>query len=661
MKEYQLDGNDCGASCLKYLVKYYQGNISLERARELTYTGKDGTNMYNLKKAFLQLGFSVNGYFIPIEELNKYHQPMIAMIKINNFNHFVVINKITNQYIYLFDPSRGKRKYMIDEFKTLFSGYILVAKPRMPMIQEIENNELKKIIKERIKEYKYQLLTIILLSAIIAIFTLIDSIYLKIIIDKFNGPYHYLLSICLIFTIILIIKEFLLYYYHQLIIKFSYNMNLNLTNQVLSRLLSLPISFFSNRSTGEIVERLKGIENLHNLVIEVAGSLLISMIFFVIATIYLLNFSLMLYVIIFFFILILIILLIIYHYYFKDMLINSYHHLDIFNNQLINILNKINSIYHLQLGSYIKNKLVSYHKSYIDEKSYYQFLQNKLNLFKGLIYVLANTSIILYSLYLSKNNVLTIGSLVQINILFSLITHPVENLFILQHTFRTAVISYLRLDQIFSVKQQEISLLPLKTISFSNITYAYNGINPVLTSFNTKFELGDKVFICGPSGSGKSTIFKLMANYDQRYQGNINLSDFNYNLIYLSQEESIFNCSLTENIILDQPLDNHKFNSIINLTKLNHLLHDCEINHHNISGGEAQRIILARALYRNFDFLILDESLSQVDPELSENILTAIIKTYHSKTIIYASHQLPNLQLFNKIIELERSDQHAII
>lgn len=662
MKDYQLDGSDCGASCLRYVVKHYGGNISLERARNLTYTTKDGTNMYHLKRAFLQLGFSANGYMISIQQLNNYRLPLMAMIKFNHCQHFVVIKKVTAKYIYLFDPAVGNKRYLITDFKIIFSGYVLTFKPRMPLVQEEERHELKVILKTLIINHQLKLILLILLSILLAVLMLLDSLFLKIIIDQFsNLTFNSLMIIVIFFILVLTTKEILVYLHTRLVIKIGYQLERILTDKVLSRLLSLPIAFFNNRQVGEIIARLQGIEHLHQLLIEVCSNLLIGIIFFVMISIYLIKISLSLYLMIMLFIIILMIVLMGYHYYLKNILNNVYRHLDEFNQRLITTFNNINTIYHLQIGLYIKNKIIKSHQSYLSDYQTYQHLQSIKNLIKGLIYLATSSSVMIYSIYLTKNNILTLGLFVQINVLLSFMIQPIERLFMLEDVFRTAMINYQRLDQIYSVTPLLTSRQSLSEIRMNEISYAYNGIDYILKGFNAKFELGDKVFISGPSGSGKSTIFKLLSHYDYRYQGKMSLSCFNQQIIYVSQQENIFNTSLKENIVLDQPLNNRRLKQIIKLMQLDYLQHDSELSAHNISGGERQRIIIARALYRPFSALILDEALSQVDPSLSEFILKAIINYYPSKIIIYASHQSPNLQLFNKIIVIERSQKHVII
>ena len=163
--------------------------------------------------------------------------------------------------------------------------------------------------------------------------------------------------------------------------------------------------------------------------------------------------------------------------------------------------------------------------------------------------------------------------------------------------------------------------------------------------------------ITGSSGSGKSTLFKIIKGYYKDYEGSVKIGDYEIsnchfnNIAYVSQSEILFTGTLEDNLI-DKKLNSIKICEIDNFVKKNSLSL-IEENGFNLSSGQKQRIILARAL-KNFQILIIDEGLSQVSVDMERRILKKLFKTFPNKTIIFISHRLDNLDLFELYIKLQK-------
>ena len=169
--------------------------------------------------------------------------------------------------------------------------------------------------------------------------------------------------------------------------------------------------------------------------------------------------------------------------------------------------------------------------------------------------------------------------------------------------------------------------------------------------------------VIGSSGSGKSTLFKILKQHheikrDMVYVDGIDINDYKLNnIVYVSQNEILFTDTI-ENNIGNDIYNIAKICMIDEITKKLDLGYKTlvEENGFNLSGGEKQRIILGRALANNFDILIIDEGLSQVDTNMERKILKNIIEKYENKTIIFISHRLDNMDLFNQVIKLEKGN-----
>ena len=176
MKQIKVlqDGvKECGAACLLSIIKYYKGNVSLERLLELTKTTKEGTNFYNLGEAAKEIGLVSKGYKIDdINKLNEIEKPFISQIVRNNYKHFVVVYKIKNDKITIMDPAKGMIKLNINEFNKLWTGYILILEPYKILPVYNENNYILSILKYIMFNNKKIIINLFSLTIIVTLFTL---------------------------------------------------------------------------------------------------------------------------------------------------------------------------------------------------------------------------------------------------------------------------------------------------------------------------------------------------------------------------------------------------------------------------------------------------------------------------------------------------------
>ena len=155
---------ECGAACLLSIIRYYNGNIPINKLVELTHTNKEGTSFYNLKQAASKIGLDAKGFKIDNENiisLRKIKQPSICQIISNNYTHFVVIYNISNKEITIMDPAIGLKKIKIDAFLNSWTGYILIFNKRTELPYLKEEKYLSKVITKTIIKNKSIVLNII--------------------------------------------------------------------------------------------------------------------------------------------------------------------------------------------------------------------------------------------------------------------------------------------------------------------------------------------------------------------------------------------------------------------------------------------------------------------------------------------------------------------
>ena len=228
-------------------------------------------------------------------------------------------------------------------------------------------------------------------------------------------------------------------------------------------------------------------------------------------------------------------------------------------------------------------------------------------------------------------------------------------------------------DSIIMNKEiEEKSYLLDGDITISNLKFLYDNKNKIIDNLNLTIKRKDKILLTGKSGCGKSTLIKLILKYVEDYEGNITIDNYdlkdinsasiNNSFVYIGQNEKLFNTTFKENIMLYRNVNDEVYEKVINICKLNEVRNNkilkdndvIESDGFNYSGGEKQRIILARSLIGEFNYLIIDEALSEVSLDMEIEIINNIINNYKDKTIIYVSHKDKVRSEFKKVFNLER-------
>lgn len=672
------DGNKtCGAACLLSIIKYYGGNIGIDRLLELTNTTKDGTNFYNLQLAAKEIGLISKGYKIDsINLLEDIQVPFISQIVINNYKHFVVVYKVKNDKITIMDPAKGMRKITTKEFINLWTGNILMIKPYKKLPIYNEDNYVLKVIKEIIYKNKKILYNLFSLTLIVTLFTCIYGYYFKIIIDKLLQTNKLnLLIISMIFLIIITIKILVEYLRNNLLLYLNQKIDLSIITTTINKIISLPYSYYKNKTTGEIISRINDLFYIKNVISKIIVNIFLDIILSIITFIILFNINKEL---TFYLIIIAIIYLIIF-LVFKKVTKNMTNIIQEDNSKINSTLVESISSYETIKGLNLENKVVKkINKLYlnsINNNLIFSKIINTQELFKDLF----ESIIILFLIYQGSIYVMdtkmTLGSLITYNSLVYYYLSPIKNSLDFYKEFFYAKNSIKRINNILNYKYEKLdtktNLVLNGDIIFNNLSFSYNNQDNILNNINLNIKDKSKVLILGPSGSGKSTLLKLIYKYydtkrDNIYLNNYDINDFTLkdireNITYISQNEILYTDTIRNNIILDRNIKESDFINICNLTCINEIINNnilsydypIEENGANLSGGQRQRIILARALLKQSKIILIDEGLNEIDINLERKILQNIFNYYKDKTFIIISHRLDNIDLYNTVINIE--------
>lgn len=679
-KKYTVlqDGlKECGSACLLSIIRYYGGDIPMAKLLELTKTNKDGTNFYNLKNAANELGMSAKGYELKeTGQLLEIDKPFISQLVIKNYLHFVVVYKMKDNKVTIMDPAKGMVKLSLQEFTIRWTGYILVLEPYKPLPIYKSNNYLNKVIINIISNNKKMLTNIIILSLISTIFTCLYSYHLKVILDNvLNTDKHNLIVISIIFIQILLVKIITTFLRNYLLIYFNQKLDLSIMTKTISKIISLPFSYYKNKTTGETISRINDLMHIKNVIAKMLTTFILDIFLSIIVLIILLTIdksltSLLIIITIYY-----LLIFLIYLNSIKNTTEAIQENSAKVNSLLVESISSYETIKGLNMENYFKNKI---------NKQYLNLLNNNLYLSKiiyssNLIKDIFEGIIIIIIIYLGVEKVMdksiSLGSLITYNTFMYYYLNGIKNTLDFYREFYYTKNSLKRinnlLDYQFDNLEEVKNLDTSGGIYLNNLSFSYTYNKPILKGITLDIPPKTKLLVLGKSGSGKSTLLKILYKYyqvkrDQVFISNYDINDFSVsdirkNITYISQNEFLYTDTIRNNIIMDRDITETKFLEVCKLTYVSDIIKNnilsynfiLEENGANISGGQRQRIILARALLKPSNIILIDEGLNEIDISLERKILKNIFAYCSEKLIIIISHRLDNIDLYDKVIKID--------
>lgn len=666
--ERQHGIKDCGVTCLYNIIKYYNGNISMSKLRRLTKTNENGTNVYNIVNASNSLGLKAEAYKCEFNDLSNVKLPIIVHIKLDNkYDHFVILEKINNEKIIVQDPIRGKVVYDDISFKKEWTGSIITFDKMNNLVKEKQNGAFINL-KSYIFLYKKILLFFLVLTILASLFSLLNSFYLSSLYNQKNN-YHIVLFLFLLFSVFKIITD---YIRNSIVFDFDNNFDSKLTNNIYKKILSLPLKYHHSRPVGDIMSRVNDLSSIKEFINFVSFSLITDFLFVII-----------IFIIIFFINKLLFLLLIIFaltymfvYLLFRDKiysmsLILKEKNSEV-NSYLIESILGIDTIKNFNIEKDRKLRFKSMYNNLLKLNVKYNKFILSIELFQNFIMTISNVFILFVGIKLVNKGLLLFSNLIIINSLLIYFFISLKNIIYFDRILIDSKNSYNRLEDLLDEEEDNNNKSNFNfnnNIEFKNVAYSYDSYN-IFENLSFNIDKGDFVFVKGDSGVGKSTLFKILTKQINDYKGkviidntnikNLSLNDIRNNICFVSQNEIIFTDTILNNITLFKEVTKKELEKVIRITGIDKFLKEKNIslnflleeNGHNISGGERQRILLARALLQNKKILILDETTNGIDVLSEENIVRKVKEEY-DVTLILISHRYDNLKLFNKVFEIK--------
>ena len=681
MKKYIVKQNgykDCGPSCLLSIMKYYGVEASHEEVTMNLKTTREGTNAFNIINGSRLYGFDGYASHYSYDDIidNKVTFPIICHCNKDNYLHFIVVYKVNRNSLIIMDPSSNITKITKEKFKEMYLNTSIIIYP----IKQVNNNftKDKNLIKTYIWLNKNELLKILFINIFIILLGITLNYYSYITIDYILPNYNHklLISCTILFVLSLFTKTILQFINNKIIINLNKKLSKELNNDYIRKLFYLPYQFFKNKSSSEIMTRMNDLKLFLDILLSIITTSLSNILLILISLILLIiiNYKLFL---IYLIELILYTLIILIN---KNKIKNTSEELMINEEKYNKSLNDNICSYEINKNLNLINNLLIFNQikysSYIKTKSTYQNIKNKENILKYFISNLSYISFIFLSIIFINKNILSLGNFILFSSIIVYFIDPIKSILDLSESIDYIKNIYKRINDLLlikNVKEEETDKIIDGDIYIKDLSYSPNNVDYIFNNVSFNIKKGSKFLLYGSSGNGKSTIMKILLKYLREYKGNIlinniNLKDINSNIIsnsftYISQNNYINNDTLKNNIIYYRDISTNEYEKVINICNLETLrsrsiLRDnyvIEDNGFNISGGEKQKIILARSLLKNSNYIVLDEALSEVSFDEEKEIIGKIFDTFKDKTIIYISHKKEIIDLFNEKYKLERS------
>ncbi len=678
---------ECGTTCLAMIFKYYgYYNIQtlLVRLGEVT---TEGTNLYQMAEVATQFGFKAEAYEMTYEYLLQIKQPCIAHY---DGYHFVVVYKVTNEYVWLANPAYGKDKLTKEEFSKKWNGVVLTVEPTPEIFKNKDLEETvtafmtekkslyKKFYAPVITSLKKVIWEIMLATAVLQALGLAIPFFTQTIIDNVlvNQNKKLLVAILIGMCGIFLTQVLLLYVRNMLLVQFRVNFELDFFSRFFKHFISLKQKYYDSNRREDFMARFQENMNIRNLVSPTVIESIIDLLFVLLYIPVLLIVNIKLGIIALCCVFLFAGFTIYYAPIMRSLVYKVfYRNLETLGEFLDSLLG-IKSIKLLSIESF---KFWQWKNTYKKTLNVVLDSEQKgimLHSIQRSIYFFSQIAVCWVGAYMTFNNEITIGQYLSFTAIFLIVLNSLNNLSSIWYNLTELWVSLGRLNDVLVQETENTSVLQLadtfstEKIIARNFSFKYNEKDNyyVLKDVNFEITKGEHIGIVGRNGTGKTTLVKLMLNlypdyegemlYDNHEMKQINPLSLRKRIFLFPQDIYIFNGTIKENIQyanlnaeIDDIIRAAKLADLHDFAKAQYLGYNHKIGDmgSNLSGGQKLKIGFARLFLSNPDVIILDEASSMLDIESEKKIIHNVKEHFKGKTIISIAHRINTLKSADRI------------
>ncbi|MBE9492150.1 MAG: peptidase domain-containing ABC transporter [Bacteroidetes bacterium] len=692
----QLDAMDCGPACIRMIAKYYGRSYSIQTLRDRSYITRGGVSLLGTSDAAESIGFRTMGVRLSFEKLAK--EALLPCIAHWRQRHFIVVYKIKKDTVYVADPAHGLVKYTKEEFIQGWAstkvddekqGICLLLEPS-PDFYKQEGEDLNKksfkFLFSYVKPHKKFVTQLILGMLLGSLIQLIFPFMTQAIVDIgiSNQDLSFITLILIAMLVLTVSQTSMEFIRGWILLHISTRINISLISDFLIKLMRLPLKFFDTKLVGDLLQRIGDHTRIENFLAVSSLNILFSLFNLVIFAIVLGIYSFEILVIF----LVGSILYIVWVLLFmrKRREVDYKRFAQQADNQS-NLIQLITGMQEIKLNNCEKQKRWEWEK--IQSKLFRINIKGlSINQYQQAGAVFFNQVKNIIIIFIAAESVvkgeMTLGMMMAVQFIIGQMNSPLDQMIMFFRSAQDAKISIERLGEIHQHDDEEdpdlakISMIPeKKNISINNLFFQYEGPHSEMVLKNINIDIPQQKItaIVGPSGSGKTTLVKLMLGFYPPVKGEIRIGDTN--LINMSnrtwrqhcgavmQDGFIFSDTIANNIaVSDEFVDKEKLYHAVKIANIRKYIESLPLSYNThiglegvgLSEGQKQRILIARAVYKNPEFLFFDEATNALDANNELMIMENLKQFYEGKTVVIVAHRLSTVKNANQIIVLEEGE-----
>lgn len=690
--EYQMDSQDCGPACLKIIAKHFGKFYSLQSLRDKCGITKEGVSLLDLSTGAESIGLRTLAIKCTIDDVvNSVPFPAIIFWK---DSHFVVVYHANKKYIWVSDPAKGRIKYTHEEFKKGWyqkgakQGVLLAIEPTAEFKDSKAEREQRKNTFSSILKYftpyqrNFTLIFVIMLlvTALQGMLPFISKAVIDVGIKTSDVNFINMvlignISILLSVMIFNVIRDWILMH-------ITARVNIALISDYLIKLMKLPVTFFENKLLGDILQRAQDHERIRSFIMNNSLSLIFSILTFVVFSIILLIYN-----------------AIIFYIFISGSFLYAgwvllflnirkkmdWEYFELLSKNQSYWVETVSSIQDIKIYNYEKHRRWKWEE--IQARLYHVnkrvlAITNAQNLGAQFIESIKNMGIVFFCATAVIKGEITFGVMISTQFIIGMLNGPLVQFINFIVSAQYAKISFLRINEIKQLEDEEellsvgsTTILPEdKSLILDNVNFQYTANSPlVLHNIYLHIPENKVTAIVGGSGCGKSTLLKLLVRLYKPSYGDIKMDKMNVNAINLRQWRSmcgvvmqdgkIFSDTILNNIVLDdEHIDYEQLRKVCRIAQIEDEINampkgfetNIGENGRGLSGGQKQRLLIARALYRNPQYLFLDEATNALDTINEKKIVEALNNAFLQRTVIVVAHRLSTIRNADQIVVLDK-------
>ena len=691
----QYDAMDCGPSCLRMIAAFYGKTYSLQKLRQLAHITREGVSLLGLSDAAEAIGFRTIGARISYEQLLEAPKPCVVHW---DQDHFVVVYKFRKGKVYVADPAFGLVEYSELEFKKHWlatvrqgeqKGICLLFDPT-PKFFELESEEknrgnfrfLLKYLRPHRKLVIQLILGFIIGSLIQLIFPFLTQSIVDVGINTQDINFIYLI---LAAQMMLFLSRMTVDFIRSwILLHISTRINISIISDFLIKLMKMPLGFFDTKMIGDLLQRIGDHHRIERFLTSQSLNVIFSVFNIIIFSIVLVIYNVWIFLIFLFGSLLYIGWVFLFLRKRRELDYKRFTQLSDNQSKLIQLINGMQEI---KLNNYerqkrwewerIQARLFKVNISGLSLQQYQQagsiFINETKNIF---ITVLAATAVV--------DGNMTLGMMLAVQYIIGQMNSPLEQMIEFMQVSQDAKISLERLSEIHTHKDEEqdqqgkLSELPKKSdLNISDLVFQYEGPHSpkVLNNINLVIPQGKVTAIVGTSGSGKTTLVKLLLGFYPPVSGTIKVGDSELSAFQqhwwrakcgaVMQDGFIFSDTIANNIAIgDDDINKERLGYAVRMANIQEFIETLPLNYNTkigqegvgLSQGQKQRILIARAIYKNPEFIFFDEATNALDANNEKVILENLDEFFTGKTVVVVAHRLSTVKNAHQIVVLEKGN-----